>query len=143
MSETGAENAFLDLEFPVEVWLASEEVPLGVLLELEPGGILPLEKDPDGPVDLMVNGAWVASGELVVVDGKFGFRVTATTREKLEAIQAEKAARTAETEKEATITPEDALPHDPPEAGPSEAAPAEASADEASTDGDSGEGDEG
>ncbi len=90
MSDISAENAFLDLEFPVEVWLASEEVPMGTLLELEPGGILPLAKDPDGPVDLMVNGAWVASGELVVVDGKFGFKVTATTRERLEAIEAEK-----------------------------------------------------
>jgi flagellar motor switch protein FliN/FliY len=75
--------AFLEMEFPVEVWLTSEEMPLESLLGLEPGGILPLTKDPDGPVDLVVNGTPVASGELVVVDGKFGIRVTATSVQKL------------------------------------------------------------
>lgn len=83
MSDTAAPNKFLELEFPVEVWLASEEVPLERLVDLEPGGLLPLTKDPDGPVDLVVNGAVVASGELVVVDAKFGFRVTATALQKL------------------------------------------------------------
>ena len=82
MNDAGG-SALLELEVPVEVWLTSEDVPLGRLLSLEPGGVLPLSKDPDGPVDLVVNGVVVASGELVVVDGHFGFRVTASTIRKL------------------------------------------------------------
>lgn len=78
----------MELELPVEVWLASEEVPLQRLLELEPGDLLPLSKDPDGPVDLVVNGSVVASGELLVVDGKFSFRVTATAQQKLATLAA-------------------------------------------------------
>ncbi len=83
MSEARHGTGFLELEFPVEVWLAAEEVPLEKLLELQPGGLLPLSKDPDGPVDLVVNGVVVAAGELVVVDGKFGFRVTTTCLQKI------------------------------------------------------------
>jgi len=84
MSDTAAPGgAFFGLEFPVEVWLPAESVPLERLLELEPGGLLPLSSDPDGPVDLVVNGDVVASGELVVVDGKFGFRVTTTALQRL------------------------------------------------------------
>jgi flagellar motor switch protein FliN/FliY len=83
MSAETPAGGFLELELPVEVWLGSEAVPLKRLLDLEPGGVLPLTHDPDGPVDLVVNGAVVASGELVVVDGRFGFRVTETSRRKL------------------------------------------------------------
>ena len=83
MSGTTPGGAFLGLEFPVEVWLAADSVPLARLLELEPGGLLPLASDPDGPVDLVINGDVVASGELVVVNGKFGFRVTTTAQQRL------------------------------------------------------------
>ncbi|MBZ5637235.1 MAG: FliM/FliN family flagellar motor switch protein [Acidobacteriia bacterium] len=87
MSDTTPGGAFLELEFPVEVWLAAETVPLERLLDLEPGGLLPLSKDPDGPVDLVVNREVVASGELVIVDGKFGFRVTTTALQRLARIE--------------------------------------------------------
>jgi flagellar motor switch protein FliN/FliY len=88
MSQSDAGNALMDLEFPVEVWLASEEVELETLVALEPGEVLPLDRDPDGPVDLVVNGSVVASGELVVVDGHFGFRVTESTLHKLATMDA-------------------------------------------------------
>jgi flagellar motor switch protein FliN/FliY len=86
MSAPASGNRFLDLELPVEVWLASEEVPLGQLLDLEPGGMLALSRDPDGPVDLVVNDVVVASGELVIVEGKFGLRVASTALQKLAAL---------------------------------------------------------
>jgi flagellar motor switch/type III secretory pathway protein FliN len=77
-SANPAERLFA-LELPVEVWLASESVPLGTLLDLTPGAFLPLATDPDAQVDLVVNGETIASGELVVVDGgRFGLRVTTT-----------------------------------------------------------------
>jgi flagellar motor switch protein FliN/FliY len=83
MSEPAIRKTLLDLEVPVEIWLASEDVPLERLLELEAGGTLPLSRDPDGPVELVVNGVVVATGELVVVDGKFGFRVIANTQQRI------------------------------------------------------------
>jgi len=87
MNDRQPTGTFLDLELPVEVWLATERVPLGRLLDLEPGGVLPLTHDPDGPVDLVVNGAVVASGELVVVDGRFGFRVTSTAQSAIDELE--------------------------------------------------------
>ena len=92
MSETIDREALLELEFPVEVWLASEKIPLERLLRLEPGGVLRLNKDPDGPVDLVVNGSVVASGELVVVDGSFGFRIGSTEEETIADLENEAAA---------------------------------------------------
>jgi hypothetical protein len=86
MNDSDAGNALMGLEFPVEVWLASEEIELEKLLSLEPGGVLPLAKDPDGPVDLVVNGMVVASGELIVIEGNFGFKVTESTLHKLATI---------------------------------------------------------
>ncbi len=83
MSDTLGNAGLLDLEVPVEVWLASEEVPLEKLLDLEPGHTLPLARNPDGPVQLVVNGAIVATGELVVVEGHFGFRVTESTQRRI------------------------------------------------------------
>lgn len=83
MTDANPAHGFLDLELKTEVWLAAEEVPLERLLELQPGGTLKLSRDPDGPVDLMINGAVVATGELVVVDGKFGFRVLSSCAKKL------------------------------------------------------------
>lgn len=78
MSQKKAEGALLEMEFPAEVWLACERLPLSTLLDLQAGQILTLSKDPEEAVDLVINGLPVASGELVVVDGKFGLRVTGT-----------------------------------------------------------------
>lgn len=76
MSKTTDGSGFLNMEFSAEVWLAAESVPLGTLLDLQPGEVLSLSKDPEAAVDLVINGTKVASGELVVVEGKFGLRVT-------------------------------------------------------------------
>jgi hypothetical protein len=72
-----SDKNLLDLELLAEVWLGVETMPLEKLMELRTGSVLPLTHDPEGPVDLVVNGTHVARGQLVVVDGKFGFRVSA------------------------------------------------------------------
>lgn len=87
MSERMPPRSVLDLAVPVEVWLAQEEVPLERLLELQPGGLLPLHRSAEGTVDLVVNGEPVASGELVIVEGKFGVRITTTTTQKIAALE--------------------------------------------------------
>jgi hypothetical protein len=97
MNDNDARERLLDLELRAEVWLASEEVPLLRLLELQPGGTLALNRDPDAPVDLVVNRAVIASGELVVVDGKLGFRVSSSDRRELADLGAGAGHATAET----------------------------------------------
>jgi flagellar motor switch protein FliN/FliY len=79
----------MNVEFPVEVWLAAESLPLGRLLDLKPGDELPLSGRPDERVDLVANGVALASGELVVVQGKFGVRITETAAQRLAGIDAD------------------------------------------------------
>lgn len=54
----------------------SVEIMLGELLELSPGQVLPLDKKVGAPLDVRVNGTLVAQAEVVVVDGKYGLRLT-------------------------------------------------------------------
>jgi len=109
MNAATTTDAFLDLELAVEVWLGTETVPLERLLSLEPGGVLPLSHDPDGPVQLVVNGAVVATGELVVVEGKFGFRVTDTVGRELRDLAEGSGSETPEIEPSVEIDAQEAL----------------------------------
>ena len=49
---------------------------LQALTKLGPGTTLDLERSPDDPVDVMVNNTVIARGEVVVVAGNYGVRVT-------------------------------------------------------------------
>ncbi|MCP3979351.1 MAG: FliM/FliN family flagellar motor switch protein [bacterium] len=79
MSEQDIGSSVLEMEFEVDVRLATEEVRLGRLLDLKPGDVLQLSCNPEESVELVANDVPMASGELVVVDGKFGLRVRSTT----------------------------------------------------------------
>jgi len=46
------------------------------LLQLAPGAIVELNRLATEPLDVLVNGVRIARGELVVVDEKFGIRLT-------------------------------------------------------------------
>jgi flagellar motor switch protein FliN/FliY len=45
------------------------------LLELSEGSVLELDRQVNDPLDLFVNGALVARGEIVETNGRFGIRV--------------------------------------------------------------------
>ena len=70
----------LDLILEVMVTLALEvgrvRMPVRELLRLSPGAIVELNRQANEPLDLLVNGVRVARGELVVIDDKFGIRLT-------------------------------------------------------------------
>ncbi len=83
MASEQAGSPFLDLELEAEVWLASEFLELKQIAELKPGEILELSRDPDEPLQLAVNGTVVATGELVVLEGRFAFRVTGTAQQQI------------------------------------------------------------
>ena len=46
------------------------------ILELTNGSIVELDKLAGEPVDIMVNGKFLAKGEVVVIDENFGVRIT-------------------------------------------------------------------
>ena len=66
-----------DVQVELAVELGRVKLPLRELLALGPGAVLELDRAADAPVDVLVNGCLVARGEVVVIDGDFGVRVTA------------------------------------------------------------------
>lgn len=73
-------NSNLDmiLNIPVQVSLelGRAKMDLRDLLQLGQGSVIELERMIDEPLDVLVNGALIARGEVVVVDNKFGIRLT-------------------------------------------------------------------
>jgi flagellar motor switch protein FliN len=66
----------LDIELPLWVRFGETAMSLQALTKLGPGTTLDLERSPDDPVDVMVNNTVIARGEVVVVAGNYGVRVT-------------------------------------------------------------------
>jgi len=65
-----------DVKLDVSVELGRSRIPIQELLALDEGGVIRLGRRVGEPVDLMVNGLATARGEIVVVDGRLGLRVT-------------------------------------------------------------------
>lgn len=65
-----------DLELPVSVELAHKNVLISDILQLGEGSILEFDKMAGEPVDILVNNKKIAEGEVVVIDDRFGIRVT-------------------------------------------------------------------
>ena len=74
----GINNLDVVLNIPVDVSLelGRATVDLESLIELSQGSVIELNRLVDEPVDVLVNGKLVAKAEVVVVDNKFGARVT-------------------------------------------------------------------
>lgn len=66
----------LDIRLIATVRLGHVELPIGDVLALGPGSIIPVGHLVDDPVELLVNDKLVARGDVVVVDEKFGLRIT-------------------------------------------------------------------
>lgn len=76
----GADSANLDLLMDVDMKLTVElgraRLKFRDVLNLSTGSVVELAKLTSEPVDIMVNGALLASGEVVVVDDHFAVRIT-------------------------------------------------------------------
>ena len=65
-----------EVQVELAVELGRITLPLRALLGLAPGSVLRLERKADAPVDVLVNDSPVSRGEVVVIGGDFGVRVT-------------------------------------------------------------------
>jgi flagellar motor switch protein FliN len=79
----------LDVELDVSLRFGCREMPLGEILDLGPGDVVQLDRQVVDPVDLVVGDKIVARGEVVLVNGNFGLRVTevASPKRRLESIR--------------------------------------------------------
>ena len=66
----------LDIPLKVSVELGRAQVVIKDLLQLGQGSVLELDKLAGEPLEVLVNGKLVARGEVVVVNEKFGVRLT-------------------------------------------------------------------
>ena len=69
-------NLFLDVPVGVTVQLGSCQLSMREVLQLNPGSVVQLDKLADAPVEVLVNDKLVARGEVVVVENKFGIKIT-------------------------------------------------------------------
>jgi flagellar motor switch protein FliN len=77
-AEKGRDNLelILDIDMPLTVRFGEATVSIEALSKLGPGSLVELSRQPDDPVDVLINGRLVARGEVVVVAGNYGVRVT-------------------------------------------------------------------
>lgn len=69
-------NLIMDVPLEVTVELGRTTKSIQDILEFAPGTIIELEKIAGEPIDVLVNGKYVARGEVVVIEESFGVRVT-------------------------------------------------------------------
>ena len=77
-SIAGQENIGLIRDVPLEVTveLGRTKKSIAEILDFAPGTIIELDKIAGEPIDVLVNGKYVAKGEVVVIEESFGVRVT-------------------------------------------------------------------
>jgi flagellar motor switch protein FliN/FliY len=69
-------NMILDIPVQLTVELGRTRIPIKNILQLAQGSVVELETMAGEPMDVLVNGYLIAQGEVVVVNDKFGIRLT-------------------------------------------------------------------
>jgi flagellar motor switch protein FliN/FliY len=69
-------DILMDVPLEVTVELGKTSKRIKDILEFSPGTIIELDKLAGEPIDIQVNGKYVAKGEVVVIDENFGIRIT-------------------------------------------------------------------
>jgi len=77
-AESSEVNLELVLDIPVNISLrvGTTEISIRDLVKLVEGSVIALDRDASEPMDVLVNGTLIAHGEIVVVDDRFGVRLT-------------------------------------------------------------------
>ena len=69
-------DLLLDVELALVLRFGSRSLPLRDILDLKPGAVIDLDRQVQEPVDVLLDGRLVARGEVVVMEGNYGLRVT-------------------------------------------------------------------
>ncbi|MBK9493765.1 MAG: Flagellar motor switch protein FliN [Alphaproteobacteria bacterium ADurb.BinA280] len=69
-------EVLLDVPVTIALEVGRARVPIRNLLQLNPGSVIELERGAAEPLDVYVNGTLIAHGEVVVVNDRFGVRLT-------------------------------------------------------------------
>ena len=69
-------NIVLDVPVSLTIELGSCQLPMKEVLQLNVGSVVQLDKPADAPVELSVNGKLIARGEVVVIEDRFGVKIT-------------------------------------------------------------------
>ena len=74
----GQENIGLIMDVPLDVTVELGRTTKSIqeILDFAPGTILELNRIAGEPIDILVNGKYVAKGEVVVIEESFGVRIT-------------------------------------------------------------------
>ncbi|MDV2077618.1 flagellar motor switch protein FliN [Marinobacter xestospongiae] len=88
MEEFGADSALaaggespdldviLDIPVTISMEVGNTQIPIRNLLQLNQGSVIELDRLAGEPLDVLVNGTLIAHGEVVMVNEKFGIRLT-------------------------------------------------------------------
>ena len=69
-------DMILDIPVQLTVELGRTRIPIKHILQLAQGSVIELDALAGEPMDVLVNGCLIAQGEVVVVNDKFGIRLT-------------------------------------------------------------------
>ncbi len=76
ISRPATMDRVIDVPLSVTIRFGQRQLTLRELLELGTGSLLELDRQVEEPVDLMLGERVIARGEVVIVDGNYGLRVT-------------------------------------------------------------------
>jgi flagellar motor switch protein FliN/FliY len=78
VSNTGSPDMDVILDIPVQLAMevGSTSISIRNLLQLNKGSVIELDRLAGEPLDVLVNGTLIAHGEVVVVNDRFGIRMT-------------------------------------------------------------------
>lgn len=69
-------DVILDIPVQISMEVGSTSITIRNLLQLNQGSVIELDRLAGEPLDVLVNGTLIAHGEVVVVNDKFGIRMT-------------------------------------------------------------------
>lgn len=69
-------DVILDIPVTISMEIGRTELPIHSLLQLNQGSVIELDRLAGEPMDVLINGTLIAHGEVVVINEKFGIRLT-------------------------------------------------------------------
>ncbi len=69
-------DIILDIPVTISMEVGNTQIPIRNLLQLNQGSVIELDRLAGEPLDVLVNGTLIAHGEVVMVNEKFGIRLT-------------------------------------------------------------------